>query len=370
MADHLHIVSFDVPYPADYGGIIDVYYKIKALSKEGVAIHLHCFTYGKPPSQHLEDLCHQVTYYPRPLGPKSLISATPFIVKSRMSPELLARLKKDDHPILFEGLHTCGWIDHPDLSDRIKLVRTHNVEHDYYHLLAKSEKNLFRKTYFLTEARKLKSFEPVLQNASRILAIDHSDARYFERTYGNTSLVFPFHPEPDLSLFPREGDYAFYHGNLRVGENREAARFLMEDVFARTDIKLVIAGKGAYRALRRTPSMDLEIVSDPTEKELLELALGAGVHVLPAFQDTGFKLKLLYSLRTGRTIVTNRKMVSGSGLDAWVVMAESAAEFGEAAKRALNGKGSDDHEIEARLKFIGQNYANEILAKRIIGCLR
>ncbi|MCX6283192.1 MAG: mannosyltransferase, partial [Bacteroidetes bacterium] len=43
MEQHLHIVSFDIPYPPDYGGVIDVYYKIKTLSEAGVKIHLHCF---------------------------------------------------------------------------------------------------------------------------------------------------------------------------------------------------------------------------------------------------------------------------------------------------------------------------------------
>ena len=43
----LHIISFDVPYPPDYGGAIDVFYKLKALNQEGVKIHLHCFEYGR-----------------------------------------------------------------------------------------------------------------------------------------------------------------------------------------------------------------------------------------------------------------------------------------------------------------------------------
>ncbi len=28
--EHIHLISFDVPFPADYGGVIDVFYKIKA----------------------------------------------------------------------------------------------------------------------------------------------------------------------------------------------------------------------------------------------------------------------------------------------------------------------------------------------------
>ena len=29
---HLHIIAFNVPYPANYGGVIDVFYRIKALA--------------------------------------------------------------------------------------------------------------------------------------------------------------------------------------------------------------------------------------------------------------------------------------------------------------------------------------------------
>jgi hypothetical protein len=43
----LHIVSFDNPYPPVYGGIIDVYYKLKALHALGFEIYLHCFVYTK-----------------------------------------------------------------------------------------------------------------------------------------------------------------------------------------------------------------------------------------------------------------------------------------------------------------------------------
>ena len=42
---HLHIISFTIPYPPNYGGAIDVFYKIKALHSAGVKVHLHCFSY-------------------------------------------------------------------------------------------------------------------------------------------------------------------------------------------------------------------------------------------------------------------------------------------------------------------------------------
>ena len=42
----LHIISHDVPWPADYGGVVDLFYKLKALHAEGIKIKLHCFLYG------------------------------------------------------------------------------------------------------------------------------------------------------------------------------------------------------------------------------------------------------------------------------------------------------------------------------------
>ena len=80
---HLHIVSFNVPYPPDYGGVIDVFYKIKALKEAGVQIHLHCYEYGREAAPELDTLCKSVNYYHREKRLRDLSSLKPFIVKSR-----------------------------------------------------------------------------------------------------------------------------------------------------------------------------------------------------------------------------------------------------------------------------------------------
>ena len=45
-SDFLNIICFDVPFPADYGGAIEEFYKIKSLHAAGVKIYLHCFVYS------------------------------------------------------------------------------------------------------------------------------------------------------------------------------------------------------------------------------------------------------------------------------------------------------------------------------------
>ena len=63
---HLHIVTHNVPWPADFGGVIDIFYKIKALHQLSVKIHLHCFTYNhNEPQNELNKYCEEVFYYKR-----------------------------------------------------------------------------------------------------------------------------------------------------------------------------------------------------------------------------------------------------------------------------------------------------------------
>ena len=112
MADHIHIVSFDVPYPADYGGVVDVFCKVKALHEAGTKVHLHCFEYGRGQQAELEKYCAEVHYYPRQEGHKGFSLQLPYIVASRNDEQLWKRLNADDHPILFYSDWTAEQVHH------------------------------------------------------------------------------------------------------------------------------------------------------------------------------------------------------------------------------------------------------------------
>ncbi|HMX41363.1 MAG TPA: hypothetical protein PKD78_13590, partial [Saprospiraceae bacterium] len=120
----LHLVSFDIPYPANYGGVIVIFNTIKALHAEGVKVILHCFQYGeRTPQEELAKYCHEVYYYKRSRSIWYQAGLMPFIMRTRESSTLLKRLKKDNYPILFDGMHTCAFIWHSRLRRRQKIVR-------------------------------------------------------------------------------------------------------------------------------------------------------------------------------------------------------------------------------------------------------
>lgn len=81
---------------------------------------------------------------------------------------------------------------HPDLKHRFKIVRTHNVEHDYYHHLEMVEKDFFKRYFFKLESDKLKKYQYVLKNADLICAISPNDYNYFQKKFGKTLLYQRF----------------------------------------------------------------------------------------------------------------------------------------------------------------------------------
>jgi len=327
---YLNIISFDIPYPPNYGGVIDVYYKILELKNSGIEVILHTFMYGKSTSVELENICKKVYYYKRikPINPFGF--RIPYIVKSRKSINLLNNLKNNDFPILFEGLHTCYYLKNKYLTNRIKIVRMHNIEHDYYYNLYLIEKNILKKIYFATESKLLKSYQKMLKYSDSIAVISSNDFDYLKTLFNKKVFYLPvFHGNTEIKSKLGKGTFAFYHGKLSVGENNEAAMFLIKEVFKYIDYKLIIAGLNPSESLIQEAKKykNVEVIANPSFEKMEELIQNAHIHVLPTFQATGIKLKLLNSLYNGRFVVANKFMTENTGVENLCYHADSAEEM-------------------------------------------
>lgn len=366
----LHIVAFDIPYPPTYGGVIDVYYKIKALSDAGVEIILHCFEYQREPAPELADICVEVNYYPRKPILTSLPVKYPHIVKSRASKALLARLLEDEFPILFEGLHTTFYLSYEGFTDRIKLVRMHNIEWEYYFQLSQRESRYWYKQYYQAESRQLQFWEDTLPFADRVLTISPKDTDYYQAKFSNVHYLPAFHAHNRLSCKIGTGDYCLYHGNLSVVENHEAAMFLILEVFADLEYPLIIAGADPLPELIEAVSSYEHIVlrPNPGQAEMTDLLHHAHIHVLPTFQATGIKLKLINSLYTGRWVLVNPHMINQTGLEFSTVVAHTPEEWKEnidqLAKQAFTAI-----EIAQRTANLSKLFSNEVNAKKLMGMI-
>lgn len=330
MKKRLHLISFDIPYPPIYGGVIDVFFKIKALHSLNISVILHCFQYGKPQQEELDHYCEEVFYYKRNSYFTSILSNDfPFIVKSRGNEELISNLKKDDAPILFDGLHTTYILNLADFKDRQLYLRAHNVEHRFYKGLAKSESNIFKRNFFHQESKKLKKYEKILDMMDGVFSISPLEQAYFLKKYGQKCTYIPaFHNNTIHTTLSKKGDFILYHGNILVAENVKAAMFLI-DVYKNSGYQLVIASSYFNDDVSREILKYDNIVfhSLVKENDLERLFQNAHINVLPTFQNTGIKLKLLNTLYQGRFVIANDFMIDDTGLESLCEKANTKEEF-------------------------------------------
>lgn len=368
MIEAIHIVAFDVPFPANYGGVIDVFHKVRTFYKLGVKVHLHCFEYGRGEQPELDKYCESVTYYKRKTAWYLVLSRIPYIVNSRKSNELEKNLKANEFPVLFEGLHTCYLLKDKKLKGRKTIYRESNIEHRYYQHLAKSERNWIKKIYLSIEARKLKRFEKEIRNASMSFIVSETDYHYLEMKYPQNKNYFipSFHENEEVNIPEGKGKFVLYHGNLSVSENYEAAIHLIRTVFSTIKVPFIIAGLNPPEFLiSEVKKHDhITLIANASDHKMNELMENAHIHLLYTNQATGLKLKLLNILYHGRHCLVNSKMVEGTSLGQVCVVEDSADKQMIKIKQLMEIP-VDRSEIEKRTKVLKENYSNEVNAQRM-----
>jgi glycosyltransferase involved in cell wall biosynthesis len=367
MSDFIHIVCLDTPAPPNYGGAIDMYYKITSLAALGKKIILHYFDY-KPGrnAEGLEPYCIEIHAYKRKTFAGSLFLSTPYIIGSRINNTLVKRLNEDDYPILLEGLHCCGILPYLNNPRRV-VLRMHNDEPNYYQSLASLETNPFKKIYFLREASLLKRYQTRLQKDLKIACLSETDIAALKSEYGFSNLYFIscFISWQSVKSKEGKGNYCLYHGNMAVSENEAAARWLINNVFSKSSIPFVIAGNGVSNKLATAVQQykNIRLIPQPPMDELNALIRDAHINILPSINNTGVKLKLLHALFEGRFCVTNTNGIKGSRISSNVHVANEPIEYIQLIQQ-LFAKDFTQQDILER-KGILATYSNPLNAQKL-----
>jgi hypothetical protein len=366
---HLHIICLDVPYPVDYGGVFDLFYKIKSLSEAGIKIHLHCFEYGRGQQTELNNYCVEVNYYSRITGVKGLSPKVPYIVSSRANKQLLANLKKDDYPLLMEGMHCTYFLKSGALAANRCFVRLHNVEFEYYKQLAETSQSFLKKVYFKWESWMLKRYEASLANKATFWSVTEKDMQVFVGKFGYKSIDYLplFLPTYKTQFLGDFGTYCLYHGNLSVPENEQAVIWLQENVFKNLAIPFYVAGKNPSHMLAELLKQFkyTTLKANPTEVEMEQLIRQAQINILPSLNSTGIKLKLINALYKGKHCLVNKAGVEGSGLDNSCTIANS----GEAMQNTIHylfDKPFTEYAYNKRISLLHSTFNNEKNARQIL----
>lgn len=367
MKKHLHIISLDVPYPVNYGGVVDLFYKLPALQAQGVQIHLHCFTNGRSEQPELNKYCVSVDYYERNVGHKGVSNTLPYIVSSRKNEQLLQNLLQDGYPIFMEGVHCTYLLSDDRFKNRKCFVRIHNVEYQYYRDLCRNTTSPIKKLYYWLESRLLEVYEKKIASKAIFWGVTEKDDNVYRNELGCKNIEYlPLYlPDWKVSCMEGMGTYCLYHGDLGVDANEKAAIWLLEKVFSKLKIPFVIAGKNPSTKLDKLvhESGHTCLVANPSEKEMQDMIAKAHINVIPSYTTTGIKIKLINALFNGRHCVVNKATVAGSGLISACHTGTTANSFCEILAQ-LYHQPFTSGEVELRKHLLSGMFNNEANARK------
>lgn len=355
----LHIVSFDNVFPPNYGGIIDVHYKCKALQKLGVRVILHCFVRNQIAHQTVDpEVCSEIYYYPLRQNILHPLRSKPFSVLSRTDTALLDRILKNPAPVLFESSKTTFLATLLRSKNIPVYLRLHNLEADYFKGLANSETRPLMRWLYKRESFKLSDYESHLWTAfESVFTLSKYEQKVVEEKGGKGVFIPIFHGNEQITAQSGKGDYVLYHGDLKTADNRRVVWFLLEIFKKLPHIPLVIAaGKGLEvfkKAAQKLPNIRLQKFD--SQQELIYLLNNAQISLSWSFQQSGTKVKLLNSLFHSRFLVINSNVVDDEQLLKECVVCEGEDDLVRAIQNVFNQKWDlSEHRI-----WITQNYLND-----------
>jgi hypothetical protein len=221
----------------------------------------------------------------------------------------------------------------------------------------------------------LQNFEKqVIKHANYIISISPDDEVYFEQTYDvasdNCCYIPPFHPNERVESKSGRGEYVLYHGKLSIADNEQAALYLINKVFSKLEIPFYIAGKDPSVKLQNLAAQydNIQIVPNPSEKEMTDLIQNAQINVLLSFQRSGMKLKLLNALFRGRFCIVNAHMVQNTGLESLCYIKNTSKDIRATVESLMNVQFSQNN-IQERRNVLEKAFSNNENAQILIEIL-
>jgi glycosyltransferase involved in cell wall biosynthesis len=271
-------------------------------------------------------------------------SSRPYIairfISDKFRNKLVHILKSTDFDIVqLEGVYLAPYINTiRRYSGALIALRAHNVENEIWDRIAKSERNLLKKYYFSSLARRIKHFElSVINQYDLLVPITQRDSEQFSRM-GNIrpALVCPsgFEWKPADRQITVNWNYSlFFLGSLDWIPNQEGILWFISNVFTglhnkHPDLVLYIAGRNAPKWFNQKISLP-GIAYCGEVPNAREFILSQGIMIAPYFSGSGMRVKIIEAMALGKPIITTS--IGAEGLDVRhednIIIADSAEDF-------------------------------------------
>lgn len=353
MSKRVLIISFDTPYPTNYGGVFDVMAKIAYFKMHGYAVDLISATFEPERVRLFEEFNNREKLIDNffNLTVRVDIKKIVCFLFSLFPISMIARdgsiagcsfIKSNKYDlILVEHMKMFPYIDKiKQIVNAPVFLRLHNDECQYYYELARKSRSILKKLFLFGEAIRYHLLQRKLQKnhqVEKFLLISEGDRKIFSNAIMSNVEVLPIFVNSKYKCgndkathTPKKYDFC-YVGNLDLDDNFQsvilALMFIKNSGYHHSSIMIV--GKCSSIERQRFIKRNVRDVIDGCDfgfnishDELCHVYSSSKVFLNFSTNTGGVKTKLMEALQSNIVVLSNFQGVVNSGLDDLVLLAE------------------------------------------------
>ena len=327
-------ICHKVPFPPNDGGTLATYQLAKAMITMGWKVKTLAISTEKHPYHEmpLDSVFNstQIEYVKVDTAPKlpglfkGLWTKNNYIV-NRFNNDQFRELVKttleqnDFDLIVFEGTFTAPYIDLArDKSNAIMVMRSHNVEFQLWEDRIQNEENSLKRFLLRPQVNQLKDFELTeIKKFDVVATISMSDKAYFNSYVGLSKTAYiPFGislPNQDYVEEQVDNNIVFL-GALDWSPNIHGLTWFLEEVWplilARNNkLTFTIGGRNAPEDFGKKLPENVRFVGAVNDAH--SFILSGRIMVVPLFEASGIRIKIIEGLALGQIICTTTKGAQG-----------------------------------------------------------
>ncbi|WP_338432727.1 glycosyltransferase [Clostridium tyrobutyricum] len=373
-------ISAELPYPANSGGRIYTWERLKQLKKNENNIYLYTLVEEDEfiDLNELNVVCTKVNTYKRDKSYiKSLINIKkPFSVISRFVDQMYYDIKEkinhDNVDLIIidipEMLMNC-----PFDNDICKVVTQHNIEYETFKSIAQNSNDILKKIIYYFEYIKMKKFEEGYYNNNLIQGctfISNIEFKQFKSKFSNIhSICVPQGYDIENSIINNTEfinnnikNNIIFTGKMDYEPNIQAVNWFCKSIlplikYKIPNAKFYIVGKNPTSEVRRLAN-DSVIVTGKV-KSVKEYFNKSNLCVIPLKSGGGVKIKLFEALGNGKIVVTTSKGVEGTTFknNIHVIIQDQADKFAEMCINILSHPENYNKMIDNAFNLMKNNYS-------------
>lgn len=366
------VVSPDFPFPANHGGKLDIWGRVKVLNELGFRIQLLYTSFEEATVDQIKEAMKyvdKVIYCKRMKLLRVFFSFLPYQIQSRSLLRIIDLKNQYFDFMLLENHYVASVLKNQTVQVGHKILRIQNDERHYYFQLAKSERSLLRKIFFISEALKMGLVDnSIIIDSHNLLFISNEEFQKYGAKYPklNSEFLPPPFNTTDLHEFKNvQKKNVLFLGSLFMSNNKEAIEWYVNNVHPLlsfdSEYQFVIAGnsKGLTMPwLEKILNRYKNIIYFDTPDDLFPIYRNSMVFVNPMHHGAGVKLKTIEAIKYGLPLVTTTKGNEGTGLinNEHVLISNDPLKFSENIRSLLNSSELRKRLVENSQKYLKSHF--------------